>query len=100
VQATPIDPVRAAQIGDGQLEGVAWTVLAEEIKAVAVRLGLEDAGEKQPLERRHVGIWNRRLNYGGRVIFGHDEVSGKQRARRSAGLGETELRDGTHPPCS
>src|SRR5713101_1112585 len=33
-----------AQIRDGKLQGFAWAGLAEEIEAVAVTLGLEDAG--------------------------------------------------------
>ena len=63
--------MRVAQHRDIEFEALRRTVLGEEIKAVAVGFGAEDMREDEPLERRHIGVGNRRLHDGRNVIAGH-----------------------------
>ena len=85
------------QIFDRKLEPITWSDFGEEIEAVAVRFGFEDAGEKEAFERRHVRDRNRGLDDGWRRIIGHGEVSEMRRARRDGQARGIKVRDGRRP---
>ena len=56
---------------DGDGGHVVYRLLGVEVEAVAVELGLEDAGEQQQFGAGHVRQGDRRLKDGRKEVIGH-----------------------------